>query len=139
MKYLPIIFITVSLLALSRLNAQIAVIVNPDVSGDSISASQLRDIYTGDMTFWSNGVPIVVCDLNDEQSTHDQFYNFIAISSSRVKSIWMKRMLSGQSDPPLIFNSGKNLCEQVAVLPGAIGFVNESEVTGTVKIVLLIE
>jgi ABC-type phosphate transport system substrate-binding protein len=130
-----LIFIT---MWVSRLDAQIAVITHPDVAADSITSAQLRDIYTGDMTFWPDGQPIVVCDLNDEKGVHDQFYNFIAISSSRMKSIWMKRMLSGKSDPPLIFHSGENLSAKIAELPGSIGFVEKQAVTGKVKVLLVL-
>ena len=138
MNFIHVIFIILTFLGINRLDGQIAVIAHPDVASDSISSAQLRDIYTGDMSFWPDGKPIVVCDLNDEMGIHDRFYDFIAISSSRAKSIWMKRMLSGQSDPPLIFQTGENLAQRIAEIPGAIGFVAEEELNGTVKILLRI-
>jgi len=138
MNFIRVIFIIVCILIISRLEGQIAVIAHQDVASDTISSAQLRDIYTGDISFWPDGKPIVVCDLNDEMGIHDRFYDFIAISSSRAKSIWMKRMLSGQSDPPLIFQTGENLAQRIAEIPGAIGFIDEQEITGTVKVLLRI-
>ena len=139
MKNSLFVFIILCVLEICRLEARIAVIAHPDVASDSISSAEIRDIYTGDQTFWPDGQPIIVCDLNDDQGIHDLFYDFIAISSSRVKSIWMKRMLSGKSDPPLIFNSGESLSERIATLPGTIGFVDEEDIIGTVKILMVIE
>jgi len=139
MKYTIIFFILLTALGLNRLQAQIAVIAHQDVASDSITSAQLRDIYTGDMTFWPDGTPIIVCDLNDEQGVHDKFYDFIAVNSSRVKSVWMKRMLSGKSDPPLIFKTGDDLLQRIAELQGAIGFVDEKNIAGRVKVLMIIK
>ena len=57
MKYTIIFFILLTALGLNRLQAQIAVIAHQDVASDSITSAQLRDIYTGDMTFWPDGTP----------------------------------------------------------------------------------
>jgi len=139
MNYKLVSFLVIIIIEISRLDAQIAVVVHPDVASDSISSDQLRDIYTGDMTFWPDGEAIVVCDLNDEEGVHDNFYDFIGISSSRVKSIWMKRMLSGQSDPPLLFLSGRNLSQRIAETPSTIGFIDAKEVTSNLKVLMIIQ
>lgn len=131
--------ITVLLLCTSLAKAQIVVIAHSEVVNDTITTTELHDIYTGDMTFWKDGEPIIVCDLNDSTNTHDQFYAYIGVNSSRIKSIWMKRMLSGESDPPLIYQSGAELSQHISELPGAIGFVDRQHISGKVKILLHIE
>ncbi|MEE9169692.1 MAG: hypothetical protein V3U73_07985, partial [bacterium] len=80
--------------------AQVSVIAHKSVPLDEIERLQLLDFYTGDIRAWSNGEPVVVFDLKPKGEVKKAFYNFLGKSSSRMKSIWMKKMLSGEGDPP---------------------------------------
>ncbi|MCH6560005.1 hypothetical protein IH799_06575 [candidate division KSB1 bacterium] len=55
-----------------------------------------------------------------------------------MKSIWLKKMLSGEGDPPLSMRSEDELLEKVASTPGAIGYVNQVKVSEEVKILLAV-
>jgi hypothetical protein len=56
-----------------------------------------------------------------------------------MKSIWMKRMLSGEGDPPEAIPSEDSLVQRVAALPGSIGFVSQAKADDRVKIVTVID
>ena len=119
--------------------SQVAVVVHKSVPRDTIRKSELLDIYTGDIRKWHNDQPVVVFDLKPKGEVKETFYKFLGKTSSRMKSIWMKMVLSGEGDPPDSMNSEDELLKMVAATTGAIGFVSQSRVSGDVKTILLIE
>lgn len=103
---------------------QVAVIVHPDVPLETIDRSDLLDYYIGDAKSWPNDFPAVVLDLEPKGEVKDAFYKFLGKSTSRMKSIWMRNMLTGKGEPPEALESEAALLEKVASTPGAIGFVS---------------
>ncbi len=122
-----------------KLNAQVAVIANKSVPIEKASKSQLLDYYSGDIKFWGDKKPIVVFDLKPKTEIKDIFYEYIAKNTARMKSIWMKKLLMGEGDPPYAVDSEDEMLQKVQSTPGAIGFVSLSKVKGNVKIIALIK
>ena len=124
----------------STASAQVAVIAHKDVPVDSISKGDLLDYYTGDVQSWGDDLAIVVFDLKARGPVRNAFYEYLGKTSSRMRSIWLKRKLSGEGNPPESFETEAALLERVASTPGAIGFVQKSNVSGNVvKILVEIE
>lgn len=119
--------------------AQVAVIAHKSAPVDEISRSQVLDFYTRDVRTWENGQAVIVFDLKPKSAVKNSFYNFIGKTSSRMKSIWMKNLLSGEGDPPKAFVSEQEMLENVANTPGAIGFISEDMAGSEVKVVAIIE
>lgn len=113
-------------------SAEVAVIANPSVPAHSIDKSRLLDLYSGDIKEWENGDPIVLVDLKPTADVKDAFYGFLGKSASRMKSIWMKNMLTGEGRPPEAVASQEELLRKVAATPGAIGYVDRNLVTSDV-------
>lgn len=122
-----------------KIDAQIAVVANKSINVNQLKKSQLIDIYTGEIRTWSSGDPIFVFDLKTEDETREDFYKLIGRSSSRMKSIWMKKLLSGEGEPPKEFSSQESLIKKIATTKGAIGFVSIEKVTNDVKVIKIIE
>ena len=80
--------------------SQVAIIVHPDVPVDSLSKNNLLDLYTGDIREWDNNQPIVTYDLKPKLEVRNEFFRLLGKTSSRMKSIWLKKMLAGEGDPP---------------------------------------
>lgn len=133
------LILTLLAAASTCLGSQLAVIVNPSVTTDSLDQRQLRDYYTGDLKFWEDGAPVVLFDLKPRLEIKRAFYDYLGKSSSRIKSIWLKRKLSGEGDPPDALESEAEVVKKVARTPGALGFVSLPEVTDSVKTILVIE
>lgn len=138
MNKIFLVFVFLTLLVLP-LYSQVAVIAHTGTPITEIKKSQLLDFYTGDIRVWSNGGPVKVFDLKLKGKVRDDFYKYLGKSSSRMKSLWMKRMLSGEGDPPEALLSGKEMVGKVAATPGAIGFVNLVDVNKSIKVLLVIE
>ena len=138
MKFI-VLFIACLLYGPADVRAQVAVIAHRDVPADTVASAQLLDFYTGDLKFWKDGTPIVALDLKPKSAIKKAFYKFLGKSSARMKSIWLKRLLSGEGDPPEAFKSEEELLRKVAATPGAVGFVAREKVDGKVKILAIIE
>ena len=119
--------------------AQVAVIAHKSIAVDKIGKSQLLDLYTGDKSFWHGGKPAIVFDLKQQSETRRIYYRFLGMRSSRIKSIWLKRMLSGDAEPPKSFASEEEMLKRVASTPGAVGFVAQSKVNDDVKVIAIIK
>jgi ABC-type phosphate transport system substrate-binding protein len=122
----------------SVIPAQVAVVANKSVPLEQVTKTQLLDFYTGDIRLLSDGAPVHVFDLKPVSEVKDAFYRFLGKSSSRMKSIWLKRMLSGEGDPPQALESEDDMLAKVISTPGAIGFVGQNKVSEGVKVLLLI-
>jgi len=118
--------------------AQVAIIANKSVPVDSVSQSEVLEIYTGELREWKNGSPIVAYDLTAEGTVRDQFYEFIGRKSSRIKSIWMKNLLMGEGSPPESLKTEEDVLGRVARTPGAIGFVRPEMTNDSVKILAVV-
>ena len=132
---------TLSLLVLWNLDvpAQVAVIGHKDVPGDSLTSSQLLDFYSAEKRVWKNGSAVIVFDLKPKVEFKANFYKFLGKSSSRMKSIWMVNMLSGEGDPPESLKTEEEMLKKVAETEGALGFVRKSIVNGSVKVLTVIK
>lgn len=119
--------------------AQVAVIANKQVNEDSIDRIRLLDFYTGDIRRWNGGTPVVAFDLKEKGETRDTFFAFVGKSSSRMRTIWLKRMLAGEGDPPEALDSEEIMLKKVAETPGAIGFVSSDRVNDSVKVLVTID
>lgn len=138
MRYFIFIFIFLMSVAVPS-SAQVAVIAHKSVPVDTIQRSNLLDIYTGDVQAWSNDEPVVVFDLKPRGEVKTAFYEYLRKKSSRMKSVWLKKKLSGEWDPPESLETENEVLEKVASTEGAIGFVSLSKVTGEVKVLFIIK
>jgi ABC-type phosphate transport system substrate-binding protein len=122
-----------------RASAQIAVIAHKDVPDDTLNQARLFDLYSGEIKFWSNKTAVVVFDLKPASATKDAFYKLLGKTPSRMKSIWLKKLLMGEGDPPSALESEDEVVKRVAATRGAIGFVSSAKVTNDVKMINLVE
>ena len=135
-KFLTILFLC---FIISNSTAQVAVIANNTVPIETISEAKLLDIYSGDIRWWDNGDPVIVFDLEEKTEVKTEFYNFLGKSTSRMKSIWLKKMLSGEGEPPEALKSEDEMLKIVEKTVGAIGFISKNKVVPEAKVLALVE
>ncbi|MGH7456930.1 MAG: hypothetical protein ACRENG_36605, partial [bacterium] len=119
--------------------AQVAVIAHKAVPVDTLNQTQLFDVFSGEIKFWSNKVPMVVFDLKPAGETREAFYKLLGKTPSRMKSIWLKKLLMGEGDPPEALPSEEEVLKKVAATPGAIGFVGKAKATPEVRMIAIVE
>jgi len=119
--------------------AQVVVIAHKAVPEDTLSQARLLDFYSGEIKAWGNRVPAVIFDLKPVNAIREAFYQLLGKTPSRMKSIWLKKMLMGEGDPPAALESEEEAVKKVAATKGALGFVSKAKVTPEVKIIFVIE
>jgi len=114
---------------------QVAVIAHSTVPEDSLDRAELLDIYSGDVQLWAGSRPIVLVALKERSDVREAFYDYLGRTSARIKSIWLKRKLSGEGEPPTYLDSEEEVLSLVQSTPGSLGFVSGERVTPEVKVV----
>ena len=130
------LFIGLSALLISFSSlANVAVIVN---SGNSaaIDEGDISRIFLGKVKNFSSGEKVTLINLEYNQPTREEFeQKVLNKSASQVKAYWSKLMFSGKGKPPKELATDKDILAFVAANPGAIGYVAEGSVDGSVKVV----
>ncbi len=124
---------------MSAAYGQVAVVAHKSVPVKQLSKSELFDIYAGETQLWEGDLPIQVYDLKSQEDTKKMFYRFIGKSISRMKSIWMVNMLSGEGDPPKTVVNEEEMIKLILETPGAIGYLPKALVHDSLNVLLLIE
>ena len=119
--------------------SQVAVIAHKSVPVDTIKKSELLDFYTADIKKWINGEKVIVNDLKPKGEVKKIFYKFLGKTPSRMKSIWLRNMLSGEGDPPEALKSEEEMLQKIAATPEAIGFLSHTKVDNNVKTLIVIK
>jgi ABC-type phosphate transport system substrate-binding protein len=117
----------------------VAVIAHKSVPMDTIKKSELLDLYSKEIKKWSDGQQVVLHDLDQKGDTKSAFYKYLGKSASRMKSVWLKKMLLGEGEPPQSLDSEETILNKVAATNGAIGYVSRAYVTADVKILVEID
>ena len=106
--------------------AQVTVIANSTVPVDTLAKADLLKLFLGTTEYWDNQTRVVVVDLATKGNVRDSFYSYLGKTSSRMRSIWLKRKLTGEGELPESMASELALLDKVASTSGAIGFVSEA-------------
>ena len=102
---------------------QLVVIAHTSVPIDSLEKGELLRLFSGDLEYWDSGDPVVIADLSKKGRVRESFYEYIGKTSSRMRSLWLRRKLSGEGELPEFFESEDDLLEMVLNTPGAIGYL----------------
>ena len=119
-----------ALLAVTGANAlagDIVAIGNP--AAPALSKEQLSDLYLG------RNQSLTLLDLPESSATRTDYYKkLVGKDPSQVKSMWSRLTFTGKGVPPKELPDGAAVKKAVAADPKTIGYIDKSEVDGTVKV-----
>ena len=96
------------------------VIVNEGVSASSVSASALKDLYTGKTTYWEGGQSVVIAF---NEKTAAALKEASGMDASQFKTFWQRLAFSGRGQQPKKVDDTAALVALVASTKGAIAIV----------------
>lgn len=100
------------------------VVVNAGVAQQQIPRSFLRGMFGMRLRAWSDGTPVTVFVLPDDNGAHAQFCtDVLQMFPYQLRQNWDRLIYSGTGQPPLSVNSEEELLRRVAATPGAIGYI----------------
>ncbi|WP_417593844.1 phosphate ABC transporter substrate-binding protein [Oceanospirillum sp.] len=131
MKY----FLLTLLLATSSAMADVVVIAHPS-GPDSMAKNDIRDLYIGRSKQLPGGQTADPIDLSQGQALRDEFHTKVTgRSQAQLNAFWSKQVFTGKGQPPRMLDSTTAVKSAVANTPGAIGYIDASEVDGSVKVI----
>ena len=109
------------------------VIANPGVAADSLSADELKDIYTAKTKYWDNGQVIVIVLL--PKTTDAALQQASGMEVSQFRTFWLRLAFFGRASQPRKADDAAALVALVAATKGAIALVPADAALSGVKII----
>jgi ABC-type phosphate transport system substrate-binding protein len=103
--------------------ARVAVVVNDDVPGDSLTAATVRRIFLRRQRFWRDGTLVAPVNLPATSRVRDAFSRAVLGRAPRdMAEFWNDAYFHGIQPPPVL-DSQRAVLLYVARTPGAVGYV----------------
>jgi ABC-type phosphate transport system substrate-binding protein len=124
------------LLLSSMAHADMVVIANPHTPFSSLPQSQLRRLFLGQTDNFPDGTHALPLDVNGE--IRNTFYqNVLNKKPEQVEKYWARMIFTGKAEPPRQVRA-REVKNVVAETPGAISYVDSSEVDASVKVLTVV-
>jgi ABC-type phosphate transport system substrate-binding protein len=111
---------------------QISIIVSSS-SSHKLSEDEVKEIFTGSKTTWSNGSKIDIIDQSDSETGKKFYDNFLGKTVNQVRVQWTKLILSGQASAPIKASNDSEVKKTVSKNNNAIGYISSKELDNSVK------
>jgi ABC-type phosphate transport system substrate-binding protein len=117
--------------------ADVVVVVSAKSTVDSLTKSQVSNIFLGKTSSFPNGDKAIAIDQKDGSSEWIDFYKKVSgKSGSQLKSYWAKLIFSGRKQPPKQLADSSEVKKSVSSNPSQISYIAEEAVDSSVKVVL---
>ena len=98
-----------------------------------LSAKDVKNIYLGKKTVWSDGSHITVFAQSGSNVNAVFLKEMVRKSQQQYTTYWKKSLFTGTGLPPKDFASDEAIKAAVSAKPGAIGYISASSIDDTVK------
>jgi hypothetical protein len=114
----------------------IAIVVRPDVPVDNLSFSELRKLLLGDRQFWASNFRVTLLMRAPGARERDVVLKTIyQMSEAQFRQYWIAKVFRAEAAAgPRIVYSNEMAAELAAALPGAVAFVDVSQVPKDLKV-----
>lgn len=138
-KKLNIAVLCVLSLFSATVMAEVVVIVNPGSGVTTLSMAQAKALFLGKTQKFPNGAKAIPVDQKEGSGTRSTFNEkVLKKNDSQVKSYWSKMVFSGKASPLKSVADDAAVKAFVAGTSGAVGYIDGSQVDGSVTVVLTI-
>ena len=129
----------VVLLFVSTRGYALEVIVNEKMPQQELSIKELRSIYAMRRTHWQDGTPIKLVVFGNDNEVHRQFCKqLLAVFPHQLQTRWDRLIYSGRATQPIVVSSMEDMLHVVASTEGAIGYMDDSSVGGSVRVLTVL-
>jgi ABC-type phosphate transport system substrate-binding protein len=124
-------------LAAAAAGADVVAVVSAKSAVNTLSKSQVADIFLGKAVRFPNGVQAVPIDQADGSAARDEFYAKLAgKSAAQLRAYWSKIIFTGRGEPPPAVANSDEMKKRLIQNPAAIGYIESNRVDDTVRVVL---
>jgi ABC-type phosphate transport system substrate-binding protein len=133
---LPSLFLAVSMYA-ANAYADVVVIVSASSPVVRLTSEQIAEIFLGKADTFPNGGNAVPIDQAEGSSIRNEFYSRIANKRpSQISAYWARIIFTGEGYPPKQMEGDAVVRKAVANNPHAIGYIDQSVVDSSVRVIL---
>ncbi len=116
--------------------AGVVVIVHPSASFDSLAGDDVSRLFLGKAKNFPGGAQAVPINQNEGSQAREKFNEIVCKkNSSQYKAYWSQLVFTGKGTPPKDAGDEAAVKALVAANPNMIGYVDESQVDASVKVV----
>ncbi|HUL74052.1 MAG TPA: hypothetical protein VLT86_13180 [Vicinamibacterales bacterium] len=114
----------------------VAVVVHPDVPVDNLTFAELRRVLLGDREFWSSGVRVTLLIRAPVARERDVVVKGVCeMTEAQFRQHWIAKVFRNETPTgPKIVYSNEMAIDQVMRTPGAITFIEATNVTKGMKV-----
>ena len=118
-------------------STDVAVVVHPDVAVDNLTIAELRRVVLGDREFWPASVRITLLLRAPVAHERDVILKDVCqMTEAQFRQHWIGKVFRADTAlAPKIAYSNEMAIDLVSRVPGAIAFVNASQVAKGLKVV----
>ena len=117
----------------------LAVVAHPGVQVDNLTLPELRRVLLGDREFWPSGDRVVILIRAPVARERDVIVRTVCeMTEAQFRTHWIGKVFRAETPSgPRIVSSSSMALEQVRTTPGAITFVEASDVGSGVKVLTI--
>ncbi len=114
----------------------IAVIVNPQVTQDSVSEEQLRKILVGEVRFWDDGTAITLLIQAPVSWERDMILGEVMeMTEAQYRQFWISKVFRTEvASGPKVVLSNSMAGTLISKIPGCVAFVESRDVPDGAKV-----
>ena len=115
----------------------VAIIVRPDTPVDNLSLGDLRRVLLGDRQFWSSNLKVTLLVRAPGAHEREVVLNTVyQMSEAQYRQYWIAKVFRAEaSSAPRIVYSNEMALELASSVPGALAFVDASQVPKNLKVI----
>jgi ABC-type phosphate transport system substrate-binding protein len=140
-KNTVLIIFAIMVVIVSTANAAIAggimIITNKNIPENSLTKAEIKKIYSGDITQWSDHSTIILTVHGDSDLHKNFLKEYVKKTPMQFKRTWRNLLFSGKGKMPKKVDSFEALVDYVSKNDGAIGYVTQDVVTDNVRAIPL--
>ena len=127
-------------LAMTGAQAEVVVVVSAKSTATALTAEQAADIFLGRSTTLPGASEVIPVDQPEGVPARDIFYQKITGKNpAQVKAYWSKLIFSGKGKPPKDAGSDAGVKTMLAANPNLIGYIDNSALDNSVKVLLTVK
>jgi hypothetical protein len=117
-------------------SGDVAIVVRPDVPVDGLTFREVRELLMGDRQFWTPGLRVSLLMRAPATRERDVVLKTVyRMSEAEFRRFWIEKVFraEAQSGPKIVY-SNETATELVAAIPGAVAFVDATQVPKGLKV-----
>ena len=117
-------------------SGDVAIVVSPDVPVDNLTFQQVRELLMGDRQFWKPGLRVALLMRAPATRERDVILKVVyRMGESEFRRYWIEKVFRAEAQAgPKIVYSNEAATELVASIPGAVAFVDATQVPKGLKV-----